>query len=113
MLISGVDGDCTAYATLSNLRGDLISDGGGVLILRLGDCVWGGGDGDLAMNEGDVDRFNGDGDLVIGEGDLDRVSGDSWVGGGDVVDWNRNGGNCTVNGLNPEYWYGWQNLQQW
>jgi len=40
-------------------------------------------------------------DLVIGEGDLDRVSSDSWAGGGDAVDWNRNGGDCTINGLNP------------
>jgi len=32
------------YATLIDLRADLVSDGRGVLILRLGDWIWGGGD---------------------------------------------------------------------
>ena len=93
------DGDCTAYFTLSNLRADLVIDGGGVLVLRLGGWIW--GDGDPATNEGGIGGFNGDGDPVMGEGDLDRVSGDSWAGGGDAVDWNRNGGDCTISGLNP------------
>ena len=74
LLIPGVDGDCTAYVTLSNLRGDLVSDGDGVLVLRLGDWIRGGGDEDLATNEGDVDRF--------------------------AVDWNPNGSDCTINDLN-------------
>lgn len=101
MLISGVEGDCTAYVTLSDLRGDLVSDGGGVPVLRLGDPIKGGGDGDLAMNDGDIDRFNGDSDLFMGEVDLDRVSSDSRSGRSDAVDWNRSGGDWTINGLNP------------
>ena len=58
-------------------------------------------DGHLATNEGDIDRFNGYGDIVMGEGYLDRVSGDSWAGGGDAVDWNWNGGDCSHHLLSP------------